>query len=323
MGAVPEDAPGRPRAESERSTLPQRARVTAAVTAVRTAPSAMSFKIGELPQGQEVREVLSQQLFEGWVQIEPSGFVRAQDLRPLAPADILPQTPRRQLILRQTSSMSTDSDGASQHREAAPLHSSPSMQTFRQEQIHLQETNAKCRAELEELQRSCATERETLRRVKAEIEHYQKQHGLMKDKLERCHGAILHAVGAMDSLYEDNPGEKGDGNEKNVASDHIIDRKQTARMAGSVISHLLSTWDVQDVEAYSPIDLSPQRAEEGKTAATRPLKENSIGLSAPRRRDNDSDVPGLDSCCCPKNDSDVTKLDRRCLEQRSPLRAIN
>mmetsp|Transcript_113429 Transcript_113429/g.177308 ORF Transcript_113429/g.177308 Transcript_113429/m.177308 type:complete len:467 (-) Transcript_113429:74-1474(-) len=58
---------------------------TKAKSAIRTLPSAVSLKIGDLPQGWKVAEASKEAPAAGWIAIEPRGYVLAEELVPASP----------------------------------------------------------------------------------------------------------------------------------------------------------------------------------------------------------------------------------------------
>jgi hypothetical protein len=58
---------------------------TKAKAAIRTLPSAVSLKIGDLPQGWKVAEAQKEAPAGGWIAIEPRGYVLAEELVPASP----------------------------------------------------------------------------------------------------------------------------------------------------------------------------------------------------------------------------------------------
>jgi hypothetical protein len=90
------------------SYLQAKAFKTTCKTAIRTLPSALSLKLGDLPQGWKVAESTSSDAStsQGWIAIEPRGYVLAQELVPSSPlrrgepspADTMPPRTARRSI---------------------------------------------------------------------------------------------------------------------------------------------------------------------------------------------------------------------------------
>merc|ERR1711957_1163051 len=100
------------------------------------------------------------------------------------------------------------------------------------------------RQELAELQRSCAAERMELQTVREEVLQLRKQRLVMKEKLERCRGAITHAVGSLDYLYDACATQEAEGGQEG----HIMELDRDVRCAGEMVSHILETLEVDTLE---------------------------------------------------------------------------
>lgn len=202
-------APGSPGSEDS-APVQRRIWVASVTTAIRTAPSAVGFKTATLAEGEEVIEVWSAQPVPGWIQLEPSGFVRADHVQPLAPVEVLPKTPRvrSSVCPPETPARGT---GAGAEEEAA--------------------------RELRELRRACEAERQELQRVRADLEECREQRRAMRSKLECCQKVVEQAVCSLDGLYD----EGCDADPELAAQ-----RKEAALEAGRAVAQALQGWDEDD-----------------------------------------------------------------------------
>jgi len=183
--------------------------VTKNVTKWRTCPSAMSLKIGELPQGLIVVEARTGacDVVDGWVAIEPRGYVRVENL---APASSLVQSFLQPPPGVVDAGLLALRDETVRAREANLTLREQEM-TIRQELLALQQERATLRMERDGLRAEVLQLqglREEMHREVQELEGCRRQRSPMRHKLVHCRNAIAHAVASVDALYSKADAEK-------------------------------------------------------------------------------------------------------------------
>jgi len=182
-------------------------------TAWRSGPSAMGLNIGDVPQGLHVIEAPMTHCFpgneppEGWIPVEPRGFLAAEDLAPVLDRGS-PQVALSQLQLE--------------------LPQQATLLALREEGVRVREANIALREQ--ELQLRTAVEcleqqHSTLGREVTELQDQKKavlqklaieeeklktclhQQRLVQEKLSCCRDAIAYAVGTADQFYANNASE--------------------------------------------------------------------------------------------------------------------
>lgn len=222
--SLPADA-GRP---SDRAAAP-REFVTKRPAVMHVAPSASSARIGVLESGRRCTEVVIDRPVEGWLAIEPQGYVRLDDVvalqdRPLVIESSSRLTPRSRRLstgdlhlnlnaTRKPRRLSTSSSISSVSEQ---LVSDVDAWALKAEQVRLREANVELREEKLEvasgLERArqererLAKEIEELRREKlneqATLERYREVKGRMQEKLVRCREVVQTTVMHVDLIYD-------------------------------------------------------------------------------------------------------------------------
>jgi len=224
--------------------MPHRAWVTSRPAAWRTAPSAVSFRLGELPKGHLVAEVWTPNPYPGWVAVEPRGYLQADDLVPADPAPCMPMpTPQKEAGKGTPTSAARKSVLDTPGRSAGEA---ADLLALRERGIRLRESNVALREEeftaqrgLVELRKEQAAAAHELARLReeaaaerAELEKLRRRRGCVEEKLRRCCEAIGEAVDSVDRLYLVAEGEE-------VASD-VTSAREGATTLGSKAADLLA-----------------------------------------------------------------------------------
>lgn len=208
---------------------PTREWVTRHIAAWRTAPSAVSFKIDDLPAGRRVSEVWSRHPFPGWVQIEPRGFLHVDDLAPVAPAQCRPgslqgrpypkvgdesgdrcpspatrtATPRTaRMTPRASPSTSAHVDGPRGRAlsdEAAQLCEGNT--ALRERELEARRVLEALQLEREAVAKEVGWLREQEVQERNALERCRRRRTVLAEKLEKCSKVIARAVSSVDALY--------------------------------------------------------------------------------------------------------------------------
>jgi len=213
---------------------PPRAWVTRRPTAWRTAPSAVSFRLGELQEGTRVAEVWTQNPYPGWVAVEPKGFLQLDDLVPASPGPCMPCMPVA-ATPREACKAATPLTARSARRTLEPVGQASGLLresnvSLREEGVRLRESNVLLREEGFATRRAVAELRQELTRLReeaaaerAELAHLQRRRSCMEEKLERCCQAVSAAVEGVDRLYSSSDAvaacEGGDGSQPTPAAE--------------------------------------------------------------------------------------------------------
>jgi len=183
--------------------------VTKTSTTWRSGPSAASLKIGDVPQGLHVIEApfSGTKPTEGWIPIEPRGFLAAVDLAPVLdkgnPQVLLSQL---QTEIPHQAALLALREESVQVREATVGLREQEMQ-LRRAVGHLEEQQLTLGREVGDLQ---GQKTAILQKLAVEDERLKlclHQQRLVQDKLSSCRDAIAHAVGTADRFYANNASE--------------------------------------------------------------------------------------------------------------------
>eukprot|EP00928_Gymnodinium_smaydae_P050433 TRINITY_DN339_c0_g2_i1.p1 TRINITY_DN339_c0_g2~~TRINITY_DN339_c0_g2_i1.p1 ORF type:complete len:354 (+),score=87.69 TRINITY_DN339_c0_g2_i1:94-1155(+) len=179
--------------------------ITTCSTAWRTAPTAIGFKIDQLPQGWTVTEHDCEEGTPGWLMIRPRGYVMLCDLAPAAPslADVTELPPVMPATAAPVSATEEE-----QSARAALLALREENLRLRDVNFRLREQEATRRASLKDLERASQEAEEELERLRStcalergHLEEQERAASIMEQKLERCQDAVRHAVGCVDRLF--------------------------------------------------------------------------------------------------------------------------